>query len=151
MAGRRILPDVPRLLQLVDKGLTHQQIADMHGVSRQAVTLKLKGATEPRNYRRDWPWEVQPRHKVGWLYQAISFYQVSRTKERPLTQRERQRLSVFLDTMDGFRASGRDMVVDYFPDTAAGFLLRERMEGDDPESLLGTATQQTRESAPAEC
>jgi hypothetical protein len=141
MAGRKILPDVPRLLQLIDKDMTHQQIADMYGVSRQAVTLKLKGATEPRNHRRDWPWEVQPRHKVGWLYQAISFYQVSRTKERPLTQRERQRLSVFMDTMDGFRASGRDMVVDYFPDTAAGFLLRERTEDDDPDSLLGAASR----------
>lgn len=141
MAGRKILPDVPRLLQLVDKNMTHQEIADMFGTSRQAVTLKLKGATNPRNFRREWPWEVQPRHKTGWLYRAISYYTIAQTKERPLTEPERQRLSAFLETMDSFRAAGRDMVVDYYPDTAAGFLLRERVEGDDPESLLGSVAR----------
>lgn len=136
MAGRRILPDVARLLQLTDRGMTHQQIADLYGVSRQAVTLKLKGAVEPRLHRRAWPWEVEPRHKTGWLYEAVSYYVVSQTKERPLTVRERQRLSSFMDMMD--RLSG-DFVVDYYADTAAGFRLRERRATDDPDSLLGSA------------
>ena len=126
MAGRKILPDVARLLQHVDRGMTHQQIADMYGVSRQAVTLKLKGATTPRVFRRDWPWDVQPRHKAGWLYEAISFYVVAQTKERPLTDRQRQRLTAFLDMLD--RLPG-DFVVDYYPDSAVGFRLRERRPG----------------------
>ncbi|MEU7814053.1 hypothetical protein [Pseudonocardia sp. NPDC049154] len=139
MAGRKILPDVPRLLQLVDRGMTHQQIAEMFGVSRQAVTLKLKGATTPRVFKRDWPWEVQPRHKTGWLYEAISFYTVSQTKERPLTERQRQRLTSFLDMLDKLPG---DYVVDYFPDTAAGFRLRERRASDDPNSVLASADRE---------
>lgn len=135
MAGRRILPDVPTLLRHIDKGMTHGDIGDMYGTSRQAVTLKLKGVTEPRTHRRDWPWDVQPRHKRGWLYSAISDYTVARTKERVLTKREQQRLSSFMDMMD--RLDG-DYVVDYYPDTAVGFGLREREERDDPESLLGS-------------
>lgn len=134
MAGRRLLPDVPRLLQLVSKDMTHQQIADLYGVSRQAVTLKLKGAVEPRFSRRAWPWEIQPRHKTGWLYEAVSFYVVSQSKERPLSERERQRLGSFMDMMD--RLPG-DYVVDYYADTAAGFRLRARRDTDDPDSLLG--------------
>lgn len=135
MAGRKILPDVPRLLQLVDKGMTHQQIGDMFGVSRQAVTLKLRGATTPRFFRRDWPWNVQTRHKTGWLYEAISFYMISKSKERPLAERERQRLAAFLDMID--KMSG-DYVIDYYPETAEGFKLRERRATDDPDSVIGT-------------
>lgn len=147
MAGRKILPDVPRLLQLVDRGMTHQQIAEMFGVSRQAVTLKLKGATTPRVFKRDWPWEVQPRHKTGWLYEAISFYTVSQTKERPLTERQRQRLTSFLDMLDKLPG---DYVVDYFPDTAAGFRLRERRASDDPKSVLAGANPREEELASAQ-
>lgn len=128
------MPDVPRLLQLVDKGMTHQQIADMYGVSRQAVTLKLKGATAPRLFRRDWPWDVQPRHKTGWLYEAISFYMISTTKERPLTERERQRLAAFMDMLETMPG---EYVVDYYPDTASGFRLRQRRPDDDAESVIG--------------
>ncbi|GAY07507.1 helix-turn-helix domain-containing protein [Pseudonocardia sp. N23] len=141
------MPDVPRLLQLVDKDMTHQQIADMFGVSRQAVTLKLKGATAPRMFRRDWPWDVQSRHKSGWLYEAVSFYQAARHKERPLTDRQRQRLSSFLDMLD--RLPG-DYVVDYYPDTAAGFRLRERRASDDPNSLLGASVDSEQDSPGSE-
>lgn len=133
MAGRRILPDVPTLLRQVDRGMTHQEIADTYGVSRQAVTLALKGAVTPRVSRRTWPWEVQPRHKSGWLYEAISFYMIAQTKERPLTERQRQRLTSFMDMID--RLPG-DLVVDYYPNSAAGFRLRERQDTDDPDSLL---------------
>lgn len=135
MAGRRMLPDVPTLLRHIDKGLTHGEIGELYGTSRQAVTLKLKGVVSPQSHRRDWPWEVQPRHKQGWLYTAISNYTVARSKERVLSKREQQRLSAFLDMLD--RLEG-DYVVDYFPDTATGFELRPRApERDDPDSIIG--------------
>lgn len=143
MAGRRILPDVPTLLRQVDRGMTHQEIADMYGTSRQAVTLALRGAVAPRVHRRSWPWEVQPRHKTGWLYEAISFYVVAQTKERPLTERQRQRLTSFMDMME--RLPG-DLVVDYYPDSAVGFRLRERQDTDDPDSLLATGKPETSTS-----
>lgn len=149
MAGRQILPDVPRLIQLMEKpGMTHQKIADMFGVSRQAVTLKLKGATTSRTFRRDWPWDVQPRHKAGWLYDSISFWAVSRSKERPLTQRQQAQLAQFMDMLDQMgEQAGVDYVVDYYPDSAAGFLLRPRRAGDDPDSVLGTPSPRESVSA----
>lgn len=134
MAGQRLLPDVPTLLRHVDQGMTHKEIGELYGVSRQAVTLKLKGAVEPRTNRREWPWEVQTRHKRGWLYLALSYYTISQTKERPLRKQELHTLSAFMDMMDGLDG---DYVVDYFPDTAVGFQLRERIPGhDDPSSLV---------------
>lgn len=135
MAGRRLLPDVPTLLRHVDQGMTHQEIGKLYGTSRQAVTLKLQGATEPRNHRREWPWDVQTRHKKGWFYLALSYYQIAQSKERPLRKQEQHTLSSFLDMMDSY---GGQYVVDYDPNTAVGLHLRPRdPERDDPESLIG--------------
>jgi hypothetical protein len=145
MPAQRRLPPRPKLLQLRDQNLTHQQIADMYGVRRQAVTLALKGVEAPKARQRDWPWDVQGRHKTGWLYEAISFYSVAMSKERPLTERQRQRLAAFMTMVD--RLPG-DFVVDYYPDTAAGFRLRERRDTDDEDSLLGSPSESTaREQA----
>src|SRR5690606_18755424 len=146
MPARKILPDVPKLLQLVDRGMTHQQIADLYGTSRQAVTLKLKGATVPKAHRHDWPWEVQPRHKSGWLYQAISYWKIAQEKERPLTERERQRLSSFLNMLESLPG---DYVVTYVPDSASGFRLRPRTRGDDPNSILATEEAHVPDPRPA--
>lgn len=142
MAGRRLLPDVPTLLRHVEKGMTHQEIGDLYGTSRQAVTLKLKGVTEPRPHKRDWPWDVQTRHKRGWLYLALSYYTIAQTKERVLRKQEQHTLSAFMEMMESFDG---DFVVDYFPDTAVGFQLRPRIEGhDDPDSLVGVPREIAR-------
>lgn len=141
MAGKKILPDVPTLLRHKEKGMTDREVADLYGVSRQAVTLKLKGARESRMYRRDWPWEVQSRHKRGWLYEALSAWMVARHKERPLDRRETQRMTALLDMLDSLPG---EYVVDYYPDEAIGFRVRPRLEDDDPDSLLGRTPEGAR-------
>lgn len=132
MANRGLLPDVPRLLQLKQKGHTDAEIGKMFGVSRQAVSLKLRGATEPKYRRREWPWNVDTRHKIGWMYEGVSYYVASQTKGQALTQRQSQHLASFMDMMD--RMDG--YVVDYYPETSQGFRLRKRRPTDDPASLL---------------
>lgn len=142
MAGRQILPDVPTLLRHVDSGMTHEEIGKLYGTSRQAVTLKLKGTTEPRPHKRAWPWEVQTRHKKGWLYLALSFYTIAQTKERVLRKQEQHTLASFLDMMDSLDG---DFVVDYYPETAVGFQLRPRVEGhDNPDSLVAVPREALR-------
>lgn len=142
MAGQSILPDVPTLLRHIDQGMTHKQIGELYGTSRQAVGLKLQGAVEPGPRRRDWPWDVQTRHKRGWLYTALSCYVIAQSKERPLRQQERYTLKGFLDMMDEFDGK---YVVDYYPDTAVGFALRERdPDRDEPNTFIGTPLEETR-------
>lgn len=135
MAGRRLLPDNAQLLRHIDNGMTHEEIGQLYGTTRQAVTLRLNGLNPPRVNRREWPWEVQTRHKRGWLYLALSYYVIARTKERTLRKQEQHTLTAFLDMMDQLNG---DFVVDYYPDTAVGFQLRERIEGhDEADSLIG--------------
>lgn len=135
MAGRRVLPDDLTLLRLADK-MTHQEIADLYGTTRQAVSYRLSRLAESTARRRDWPWEVQARHRKGWLYEALSYYLASRDRE--LTERQQQRLSSLMEMLKQLPG---DYVVDYYPDTAAGFRLRERRPTDDPTSLLAVPTR----------
>lgn len=142
MAGRRLLPDVPTLLRHVERGMTHQEIGDLYGTSRQAVTIALRGTTDRHPAKRSWPWEVQTRHKRGWMYLALSAYVIAQTKERPLRKDEQHTLASFLDMMDGYSDS---YVIDYFPDNPHGFQLRPRIDGhDDPDSLIGVPHDEAR-------
>jgi hypothetical protein len=139
MAGPRKLPDVQTLVRKVEKGMTHGEIAAEYGVTRQAVTIKLRGATTPRHYKRDWPWEVQTRHKVGWFYDALTYWVVDKNRERPLGERQRYRLSSFIAEKDKLeRRMGKPYVVDYDPDTPVGFYFRPRRPGDPEDSIMGT-------------
>ena len=143
MAGKSYLPDVAQILRHIDQGMSHQEIGDLYGTSRQAVGRRLKGATAPRfPNRRQWPWEVETRHKDSWLYRALTYYVLARTKERPLRPREISTLSGFMQMMEN---QTEDRVVDYWPGTAHGFYLRERDPSrDDPDSLIGTPAPRAR-------
>lgn len=138
MAPPSKLPDVKTLVQMYESGMTHAEIAAEYGVTRTAVTLKLKGATEPRLWRRDWPWDVQTRHKTGWLYEAVSFYVMDLTKDRILSERQRSRVDTLLGALDKLTAkTGVEYVIDYDPETPVGFWFRPRRESDPKGSVLG--------------
>lgn len=139
MAGQRKLPDVQTLVRMNERGMTHGEIASEYGVTRQAVTTKLKGATKPRHYKRDWPWEVDSRHKQGWLYDGLTFYVVDQNRERVLGERQRYRLTSLLDALDKLeRHTGKSYVVDYDPSTPVGFYFRPRRDGDPKDSIMGS-------------
>lgn len=134
MAAPKLLPDTATLLRHVGQGMTHKQIGELYGVGRQAVTRALSGATEPALARRAWPWEIQTRHRRGWLYLGASYYVIAQSKERALRSKELGVLSSFMTMMEEFP----DFVVDYYPDSATGLGLRRRIPGhDDPDSLIG--------------
>jgi hypothetical protein len=134
----QILPDTAKLVQLAEDGYTDREIADMYPpATRQAVSYRLSGVRQPRRavHVREWPWDVQSRHKRGWLYESILYYRLAESKERPLTQREAERLASFRAMFDKLPG---DWVVDYFPTTATGFKLRRRRPADRSGSLLAT-------------
>lgn len=139
MAGTRKLPDVQTLVRMNERGMTHGEIAAEYGVTRQAVTTKLKGATTPRHYRRDWPWEVDSRHKIGWFYDALTFYVVDKNRERILGERQSYRLHSFLTELEKLeRRMDRPMVVDYDPTTPVGFYFRPRRDDDPTDTIMGS-------------
>lgn len=140
MAGRKILPDVPQLLRLVEQEKSDAEIAEMFGVSRQAVSAKLapirKGA--PQWQARTWGWDIRSEHKTGWLYAAIASYADTRQGRAPkLSADGRGKLNQFMEMMEELREQwGGDVIVDYDPNLPRGFYIRRRKKGDPDDSLI---------------
>lgn len=154
MPAERKLPDTATLIRLLDSGgpggtkLTHKQVGEMFGTTRQAVSLALRGVVEPASGAREWPWDVQTRHKQGWFYRAVTFYVVAQRKERQLTKREQDHLASWMRMVAQMSERAHaELVVDYDPDTAGGWRLRGRRERDTPGWLLGSPLAQAAPSA----
>jgi hypothetical protein len=120
----RILPPTSRLRQLVDQGMTHQQIADLitqetgHPIGRSTVSAALHRAGEAeaaKKYPEEIPWIVREKHQTHY---APRMLRLLGRRRRGLTN------STEMDArLDSWLKQLRDneAVVVYVPDTDEGF------------------------------
>lgn len=125
MAAPRLLPPVQDLKKLVDKGLTHQQIADEvfrktgHRVSRTAISAALSRAglteREGHRYKEEIPWTVKTQHLTQ--YPARMLRLLGRNNYGTvLSAEESERLNAWLNMLED-----SDAVVAYCPE-GPGFI-----------------------------
>lgn len=126
----RRLPATDVVIELVtQRGLTHEQVGHMYGVTRQAVgdCLDRAGIPRPRqevvrSYREYIPWTVGAEHNDDILVRRLRLYARLQTGGL-LTRAEYARLHEWLDYM---RAN--DAIVTY--DRGRGFRLAHRRPGE---------------------
>lgn len=123
MAAPRILPPVSELQKMVDKGMTHAQIAKKlsestgHKVARSTVSAALSraGASESAaRYSEEIPWRVRGEHLTQYPVRMLRLLG-RRNKKIDLRGDEEQRLDNWLSSLNE-----RSLVVAYSPDE--GFL-----------------------------
>jgi hypothetical protein len=120
----RILPPVSRLRQLVDQGMTHQQIADLitqetgSPVGRSTVSAALHRAGEAqlaKKYPDEIPWTVHERHQTHYAPRMLRL--LGRRRKGIANSAEMDaRLDAWLKQL-----SDAGAVVTYVPDTTEGF------------------------------
>lgn len=120
----RILPPTSELRQMVDRGMTHQQIAEEvsrrtgYPVSRSSVSAALFRAGEATNakkYPEEIPWTVREEHQTH--YAARMLRLLGRRRKGITNSAESdQRLDSWLRQLERSGA-----VVVYAPDTEDGF------------------------------
>lgn len=130
---RKLLPDIQRLIELREEGMTYKQIAQWveekthTSVSPASVgsALSRAGKTAPANrYENHLPWVVRVQH-VG-AYPARMLRALGRRHAGlPLSELDNQRLDSWLNQMREAHA-----LVAYAPDTEEGF---HYVDGDWPE------------------
>lgn len=120
----RILPPVSRLRQLVDQGMTHQQIADLitketgYPVGRSTVSAALHRAGEAalaKKYPDEIPWRVKEEHQTHYAPRMLRL--LGRRRKGIANSAEMDaRLDAWLKQLHDAGA-----VVVYVPDTEDGF------------------------------
>lgn len=120
----RILPPTSDLRQMVDRGMTHQQIADEvsrttgYPVSRSTVSAALFRAGEAstaKKYRDELPWTIREPHQTH--YAARMLRLLGRRRKGIANSAEAdQRLDSWLRMLQKAGA-----LVTYVPDTEDGF------------------------------
>lgn len=120
----RILPPVSRLRQLVDQGMTHQQIADLitretgSPVGRSTVSAALHRAGESqlaKKYPDEIPWRVKEQHQTHYAPRMLRL--LGRRRKGIANSAEMDaRLDAWLKQLRDAEA-----VVVYVPDTEEGF------------------------------
>lgn len=120
----RILPPVSRLRQLVDQGMTHQQIADLitretgQPVGRSTVSAALHRAGESqlaKKYPEEIPWIVREEHQTHYAPRMLRL--LGRRRKGIQNSAEMDaRLDSWLRQL-----SDAGAVVVYDPDTEDGF------------------------------
>lgn len=120
----RILPPVSRLRQLVDQGMTHQQIADLithetgYPVGRSTVSAALHRAGEAqtaKKYPDEIPWRVKEEHQAHYAPRMLRL--LGRRRKGITNSSEMDaRLDAWLKQLEENGA-----VVVYVPDTEDGF------------------------------
>lgn len=132
MPRPRLLPSDSALQRMVERGMTHQQIADKVGeeigqtISRSSVAAALSraGLTEPApRYRDELPWRVAQEHLIEYPARMLRLLGRRRSGMQ-MTPRDSQRLDTWLGQL---AESGA--VVAYSPDR--GFLYVPAREGVD--------------------
>jgi len=111
---------------MVERGMTHEQIAKEHGVGRSAVSAALSraGLTNPVRYDDTIPWRVKlthSRHYDLWMLRVGHRL----THDLPATPDEVKRFTSWERDLNDAGA-----VITYLPDTEEGFHWVERQEGD---------------------
>lgn len=120
----RILPPTSELRQMVDRGMTHQQIADEvsrrtgYSVSRSTVSAALFRAGEAstaKKYVDELPWTIKEEHQTH--YAARMLRLLGRRRKGIANSAESdQRLDSWL-----LQLKRAGAVVVYYPDTEQGF------------------------------
>lgn len=120
----RILPPVTRLRQLVEQGMTHQQIADLithetgFPVGRSTVSAALHRAGEAKQAKRyvqEIPWTVKEEHQAHYAPRMLRL--LGRRRKGITNSAEMDsRLDSWLKQLADNKA-----VVVYVPDTEDGF------------------------------
>lgn len=139
MGARRILPSDSQLKRMVDRGMTHQEIADKvsedtgERVNRSSVSAALSraGLTDRVRYDEVIPFQVRAVHNYHY---ALTMLRVHARLEAGLEVPEDQ-----VDRYESWRAKLEDNngVVAYVPDTEDGFhyVRREPEDGDSLTTL----------------
>lgn len=137
MPAPRLLPSDSELRHLVERGLTHQQIADWvlehlgQKVSRSSVSVALSRAglsKEAMRYRDELPWRVKAEHLTEYPARMLRLLG-RRRADIELTPDEDSRLDAWLEALEE-----SDWVVAYSPE--AGFLYVDADEiGDGTDGI----------------
>lgn len=125
MPRPRDLPPDDDLKKLLEKGLTHQQIADAYGVTQQAVSghVRLNNlAPAPPRYPAAVPWFVKAEHRGQYALRMLRLYG-KRESGKPLKPGQAAMLERYEK-----RLAGLNDVVDYAEDI--GFYLTPRRKTD---------------------
>jgi hypothetical protein len=121
--GRKpTLPEADVLARMVSAGLTHRQIAEQFGVTRQAVGKRLgapAGDTAYGRYSQHMPWpEVSTAHQRTYVYRSLQGL-VKRQLGLPATPEDERSLDTFLSELNS-----RQVLVGY--DRERGWVLVPR-------------------------
>lgn len=127
MARKRLLPSDREVKRLVDKGMTHTEIGEKFGTTRQAVATALSRAGLTDKHRCSTvPWRVKMGHHTNYNLRMLRAHdRILRGDE--ISDAERHRHDLWVERL---REYG-DMVVDYNPDFEEGFYWVPRRPGID--------------------
>lgn len=136
MAPPRVIPPGHELKRMVDRGMTHQEIADHvfratgTRVTRGAVSAAISRAnlSKPANrYEECLPWTVKVEHAKHYAARMLRLLG-RRLSAVDLSPEDAKRLDSWLATLKTNHA-----VVAYAPETAEGFFYVNADEGDSGE------------------
>lgn len=144
-------PDADDLRRWVSEGKTDQEIGELVGklnhqepATKQAVAywrrkngvVRHRDRAETLDHSAVRPWRVRIEHTGDGIEHRL--YDFSRRRQgRQLKPSDERLLDEFLDLLHR-----HNWVVDYDPETANGWVLRDRSENDDPDNIIrrpGTA------------
>lgn len=137
MARPQILPNADKLLEMVQSGMTHTQIAQQveketgYPVSRAAVSVALSraGLTEEKpRYAEEIPWRLQGKDLKHYAIRMLRLLGKRRAGEE-LTKDENTRLNNWLEKLDE-----ADAVVAYCADSVPRIIYVPR-ETTDPADI----------------
>ena len=138
MAAPRILPSDSMLQKYVERGLTHQEIADLITkesgvpVARSTVSAALSraGLTTRTRYDEMIPWKrIRVEHNHHYALTMLRL-EARRRMDSQLTEDQSKRLESWKQ-----RLEDEDAVVVYLPDTDEGFYYVRRKPSDG-ESMV---------------
>lgn len=121
------LPPMSEIKKKLDKGWTHQEIADWAGVSRSTVSVALHrlGDTAPIRYEREIPWKVKDEH-IRKYHVCMLRLQARLDRGQELTEGDLRRVTAWRNALER-----DDAVIHYEPDTEAGWWKVKRRKGID--------------------
>lgn len=120
----RILPPVSDLRHMVERGMTHQEIADLvsrdtgYPVSRSTISSALHragSASSAKKYPEEIPWRVKEQHQTHYAARMLRVLGRRRAGIRNSAEMD-SRLDAWLEQL---RDAGA--VVAYVPETVEGF------------------------------
>lgn len=130
MSRPRTLPDSNSELEKLLRRHTMTEIAEMYGVTAQAVSKAVRDrnlSVERRtSYKEYIPWRVKVEHSELYPRRMLRLYAMEQTG-KPLTEKQAGQLRLFKQRLDEL-----DAVVHYDPEHPNGpFLYLRRREGVD--------------------